>query len=918
MDNSFLSLPSSGQPPGSRSVKPESTFDAFGEAFDSDDESVGHGVHGSTPQSLINRCLDACAAAAGLQPGVSLPSAAQARVIATVNCLVEEMTGTHLNLAFLLADQESDSDDDGDYKGSLPPAPHTSASVGLADLEALPAAAWSELDAYLWHVAGKRIEKVVLPANIDPSHLIRGLAGLSALRELDVSLPTGCESVDFGGLKPIDPDQLAITLRGNLSDLAVIAPAGSHVTAASQCVALHKSRVFYVDGDRQQIGTPRTLAGAGYHHVSDSLSQEQSVMSKLNGNGRFGNIKSTLLERPGDPIVCRTLSMLWLLARYQHHQDQHTQAAAGIDTKSQQPFSYAFAASDVAISQSVTSDTVHEQEGIMIGSQADALFDTEGFGEMLSHQFQHMAPGDTRYFMASTPNHMLGVELQVKEAVHAGTLRREYVVNLYDPNKTTTHIRVVAYEARWFKSQSLGHWLERDDVNHYFPGDPQIGTLVRWIPPAERTVHPDQMPAHEVAIHVDPRDRPTARFMSAAMSRGAPLSVTASARGILASDLTTREKRHALRADNVHNRPALEVACDRGQPATVAAYIRAVLEADTGVLPLHDQLNLVRAERDGEPVLAFAAARPAQHRTEDAIYSYVREIAASPLALTHKEALLGETGPHGTAAQRALGIAPARAAAMMCAIHDANLPAEQTRALLASLQVRGDDVLKAMFAMEDALPVLSQAAQKVKAAELLSRQDSWMHRLGMATRETRAPDTKGTPVAPVTPVTAAITVPIPAADPADLARQALHAAVATALTQRGLSGSSRGTLASTADTVTQALLGCLRHDNSALVFSGLPVDQQNLVCALAPQGWQALHDYAQAAGGTGIRQVVLPTRSSIALDPEFTAQGLNTLRSLERLVIPRVPGMRFEGLTHQLGQLQISLHDTKDPASPTR
>ena len=135
MDISFPSLPSSGQPPGSRSVTPESTFDAFGEAFDSDDESVGHGVHGRASQSLINRCLDACAAAAGLQPGVSLPPAAQARVITTVNCLVEEMTGTHLDLAFLLADQESDSDDDGDYKGSLPPAPHTSASVGLADLE---------------------------------------------------------------------------------------------------------------------------------------------------------------------------------------------------------------------------------------------------------------------------------------------------------------------------------------------------------------------------------------------------------------------------------------------------------------------------------------------------------------------------------------------------------------------------------------------------------------------------------------------------------------------------------------------------------------------------------------------------------------------------------------------------------------
>lgn len=911
MGISFSSLRYSGQPPGSRSVTP----DPFGEAFDSDDESVGHGAQGSALPSLINRCLDACAAAAGMQPGASLPAAVQARVIATVNTLVEEVRETRLNLAFLLADLEPEGVDDGDYKGSSPPAPHTLASFGLADLEALPAAAWSEIDAHVRHETGKSIEVVVLPAGIDPSHLIRGLAGLSALRDLAVAVPPGCESIDFGGLRPTDPDRLAITLCGNLSDLAVIAPAGSYVTAESQSVALHKCRVFYVDGAGRQIGTPRTLAGAGYHHTADSMSQERSVISKLNGDGRFGNINSTLLERPGDPIVCRTLSMLWLLARYQHHQDQHTQAAAGIDTKSQQPFSYAFAATDAAISQSVTSDTVHEQEGILIGGQADALFDTEGFGNTLNQQFQHMLPGDTRYFMASTPNHMLGVELQVKEAMHAGTLRREYVVNLYDPNKTTTHIRVVAYEAQWFESQSLGHWLDRDDVNHYFPGDPKIGTLVRWIPPAERTVHPDQMPAHEVDIHVNREDQFTARFMSAAMSRGAPVSVTVSARGILASDLTAREKRHALRANNVHNRPALEIACDRDQPAAVAAYIRAVLEADTSVLPLHDQLNLLRAERNEQPVLSFAAARPAQHRTEDAIYSYVREIAASPLALAHKQALLGETGPHGTAAQRALGLAPARAAAMMCAIHDADLPAEETRVLLASLHVQGEDVLKAMFAMEDALPVLSQAVEKVKAAELLSCQDSWMHRLGKATRETHALDTKGPPVTPATPT---ITVPIPDADPADLAHQALHAAVATALTQQGLSGTVRGAHASMVDTATHALLGCLRDDNSALVFSELPVDQQNLVCALAPPGWQALNDYAQAAGGSGIRQVVLPTRSSIALDLEFTAKGLNTLRSLEQLVMPRVPGRRFEGLTHQLGQLQIGFHDTKDPASHAR
>jgi hypothetical protein len=912
MDTPFPSLRSTGWQHNSRSVTPESRSDPFGEAFDSDDESAGHGASGSAPQSLINNCLDACAAAAGLQPGVSLPPAAQARVIATVSCLAEQMTGTRLNLAFLLADQESDSDDEDDYKGSSPPALHTLASVGLADLEALPAAAWSELDAHVRHETGQGITELALPATDDPSRLLRGLAGLPALRELEVTLPPGCESIDFGGLKPSHPDQLAITLHGNASDLAVIAPAGSHVKAVSQCVALQKSRVFYVDGSGRQMGTPKTLAGAVYYHTTDGMSQELSVKSKLNGDGRFGNITSTLMERPGDPIVCRTLSMLWLMARYQHHQDQRTQATAGIDTKSQQPFSYAFAATPQAISENVTSETVHEQEGIMIGSQADALFDTDGFGDMLSQQFQRMAPGDKRFFMASTPNHMLGVELQVKEAMHAGTLRREYVVNLYDPNKTTTHIRVVAHDAQWFESKSLGHWLERDDVNRYFPGDPKIGTLVRWIPPAERPASPSHAPAHEVDIHVDPPDQLTARFMSAAMSRGAPGSVTASARGILASDTTVGEKRLALRGNNIHNRPALEMACDRGQPATVAAYIRAVLEADTGVLPLHDQLNLLRARNNERPVLAFAAAQPAQSRAEDAIYSYVREIAASSLALADKEALLGETGRHGTAAQLALKIAPARVAAMMCAIHDANLPAEETRVLLASLQVRGEDMLKAMFAREDAQTELHEPMEKVKASEVLSRQATWMHRLGKAIRESAALDDKAPSMAP------AIITHIPAQSPAGRARQALHEVVARVLTQRELSGIGRGAFSSTTDTATQALLDCLRNGNSALVFSELSVEHQNLVCALPSQGWQALHDYAQAAGGSGITRVVLPNNASIALDPDFTAQGLNTFQSLELLVMPRVPGMKFEGLSHQLGQLKIQMHDPKDPAGRSR
>lgn len=746
MDTPFRSSGSLGWPLSSRAATPP-LRDLFGDESDSDDGDSGYQASEALPQSLIDKCLKAYAQAAGTGPDDQPSLTDKARALATISLLAKGVTGTRMDLHRLLFNQGDDNDDDGDEWGDSKEkstvAQPARAQVTRADLDAFPSAAWSELDAYVRQENGRGITAVVLPQNGDPSRLIQSLGSLPALSELDVSLQPDCEVIDLGGLKPQDLGQLAITLRGNASGLTVIAPAGSHVKAANQCVALHKSRVFYVDAYGQQTGTSRTLAGAAYHHTTDDKSQEFSVTTHLNGQATFGSITSTLLDSPGDPIVCRTLSMLWLMQRHQHHQEGETKAGPGVDTKSYRPFSYAFAATAGAISESVTNDTVHEEEGIMFGSQADALFDTDGFGNMLSQQFQRMASGDKRFFMTSTPNHMLGVELQVKEAMHAGTLRREYVVNLYDPNSTTTHTRVVAHDAQWFESQVLERWLGRVDVGRYFPGDPKIGALVRWIPPSERPVGSSQVPTHEVDIHVDEADQLTDRFMWAAMSRGAPSAVTASVRGILASDTTADDKWLALRGENISNRPALEVACDRDQPATVAAYIRAVLEADTTTLPLRYQLDLLRAVDNEQPVLAFAAAQSPQKRTENAIYSYVYEIASSSLALGQKQALLGGTGSHSTAAQLALRIAPERVAAMMCAIHDANLLADETQALLAALRVRDEDILKVMFEREDAQTDLHAPMEKTKTSEVVSRQAAWMYRLGQSTREHKALDGQG-------------------------------------------------------------------------------------------------------------------------------------------------------------------------------
>ncbi|MGE0333434.1 MAG: ShET2/EspL2 family type III secretion system effector toxin [Ramlibacter sp.] len=716
MDIPFSSSRSISWPPGPRSATPESKADLFEDAFDSDDED---------PQGdVTHRCLDAYAAAAGLPPGEPLSGQAKARAMATLHCLLEAVMGGCLNLEHAL--EASDSDDEG-HTATKGPDP-----VTLEDIAAFPKAAWKALSG---HMGG--ITTLVVPAMADPSPIIQGVAGLQALNHLVITLPDGCEQIDLGGLQPDDPEKLRIVLHGSVSDLTVLAPAGAHVQAMTTGVALHKSRVFYMDRSGQQQGTPRTLAGSIYQHTNEGISQELAAKVTLNGVGTLGDIAPTPLESPNGPIVCRTLSMLWLMERHNHHARKDAKGP-GADGKADHAFSYAPLQSKQAIEQSVTSDTLREVEGVMIGCQATALYDTDNFGAMLGEQFKRMAPGDTHYFMASTPYHMLGIEMRVKDVPHAGTMRREYVVNLYDPNQTITHSRVMAHDPGWFDAHGLEHWMDQDRVREYFPGEPKIGTLVQWVPPEHRAGSHGTGERLETAVHVEPQSRQSARYMAAAVSRGGPATVTDACQRTLASDQTTDAMWRTLRGDNVKGRSALEMAFDRNQPANMAAWMRAVLAADEGVLPLDYKLNLLRGQRDSMSALAFAAKQDAGRDMQDVIYAYVREIAASGLALADKQALLNIGSE---VARRELKTDPARLAAKMCAIYDADLPAAQTKALLSALRVTGDDLLKALMTEDDPLPGAGPAARAL-TNELQARQNTWMRRLGSASHESPPPDGK--------------------------------------------------------------------------------------------------------------------------------------------------------------------------------
>jgi len=71
----------------------------------------------------------------------------------------------------------------------------------------------------------------------------------------------------------------------------------------------------------------------------------------------------------------------------------------------------------------------------------------------------------------------MGVELQVKERLHAGGKRNEYVVTFYDPNLSATHSRLVVHDPRQLKGRSLRDWVGESSARSYAKRLPEYDWL---------------------------------------------------------------------------------------------------------------------------------------------------------------------------------------------------------------------------------------------------------------------------------------------------------------------------------------------------------------------------------------------------------------------------------------------------------
>lgn len=866
--------------------------------FSLDDSSDGSGP--DTVAGLTQRCLDAFAQATG----GALSDARQARAMRAITAMEECLSATSLNLNYFM---EGDLDDhfSEDTKSLSSPLPGAGSPLGWSDLANFPADAWAELDAHVQETRDRGITEVSVPPQVAPQALFAGLSRLPHLQHVRITLaPDQCTgTLDLSQLRV--PDGVSIEIEGPVSDLTVLAPPGTLIRANAPEVALHKSRVLYVDGKGQQAGSAVTLAGAAYHHTSHGfLPQELNVRMQLNGESKFSGINPLMSEKEGDDIMCRTLGTLWLMERHAHRQAKEQ---ARESKQAGKPFPYNAFQSTSDIARHVTNDTVREQEALLLHTPAQALFDTDNFGSMISQQLRQMSPGETRSFAATTPNHMLGIELRVKEREHGGVMRREYVLNIYDPNETTTHRRVVAHHPEWFLNHSLQTWLAPDKVARYFPGTPKIGSLVRWVPPEERAGPAPAGPSRQTSVHVNPQTTQTAKFLYAAANRGVTGSITLAVRNILASTLDDAQKWHRLRAENFKGKPALLAACTRGDTGALVAYLRALLACPPGALGGHYLLNLLAGQQDQIPVLERMARSKAPSTPDAMIHAYVREIAASSLPLADKIALLGRKGEFGTPALAALEHAPERTAAMMCGILDAQQSVNDSLALLESLGVSPQAVEKAMARLHTSLATHAGPAQQ----DQLKRQAAWSDRLNKTVADiaSRAqPDDKSVSAAGTgKPGTTAPPTDAPAQPVNPPALAALRSALIPLASQARFRRLAAGLDTSLAGATAQALLRCMSPDGRTLDLRMLPQPYRELACALPPAAWHALQQYALAMGGHGMTSIAIPQPPHGRPDPVFISEGLNEVKTLRALQVPWQEVMEFGGLAHPPGQLTISV-----------
>jgi hypothetical protein len=564
-------------------------------------------------------------------------------------------------------------------------------------LATLPAEIWAALRRLVTAQSGSDITSVTLSAalstelvaNADQT-LTEGLGRLACLTHLTiVDPPRG--TIDLAQPR---------TMPESLAYVQIRCPAGPkqwdlhvaqrvEVIAAANAVATEKSTVTYYGSDGQR-GEQRSLAGIIYHNQPKSWALHLLPQDiRLNGNAAFAGRDD--LSPDERKIWCRHLAIHWLRAR---QENRSTDA----------PFDYGPFTSIQSLSADMKPSLQDDNDRIVAGG-TDALFSPDKFGKLLATQFERMQVGQTKQFIVNTPNHALALELRVKtaEATNGVAGPIEYVVNLYDPNFTALHQRLMVPKLDLLRAKGLADWMSPGAMTCYFPAnEDSVGMLYSWFEVGETRPEPC---ATDFIKHLADELRLSPRVIFMALTEGRTQDVSDTLDLALehwrcgSLDSASLARCIAAISDGI---PGLAAAVAFGSLTAVELYVGWVLNVAPDVLTAAQRVELLLAAlEDGQPGLYLTASEEmAEERASqitESIFSYVHAIVASPNLSAQDKAMLCASAHDGrTAAQSALANNnPAIAAAIVCAIFEAESDPGKRVHLLASLGVSLRDVLAA-------------------------------------------------------------------------------------------------------------------------------------------------------------------------------------------------------------------------------
>ena len=162
-----------------------------------------------------------------------------------------------------------------------------------------------------------------------------------------------------------------------------------------------------------------------------------------------------------EKIVCR-------------HLVEHRQAVLRQSESDQLKFDDAQYASSKDITAHVSYDTEAKYQHLMAHAAETHLFHNRDFGKTLVQQFNEMERKQeaTRLILLESTNHAMSVELKIKKKDG----KTHYVARLFDPNATTSHVRVASDNLRTLERMTLKAFIDEDAHKVYYPESGSLAT----------------------------------------------------------------------------------------------------------------------------------------------------------------------------------------------------------------------------------------------------------------------------------------------------------------------------------------------------------------------------------------------------------------------------------------------------------